>query len=75
MKQMITERYLREEDFGKLCRNCINKKYHINLERKDCIYEIYSHACGDCGEMKHIVKGITFSARRKLLCGKRISKT
>lgn len=68
---MITMACLRAEAFGTLCRRCINEKYQIQLERKDCIYMHYSYQCMSCKEVSHIVTGITLSARWKLLAGKK----
>lgn len=67
---MVTMKYLRQQELGKLCRNCINRKYGIKLERSDCIYEGFSYTCAECKETKHIVVGIKMRARWKLLRGK-----
>lgn len=55
-------RYL-ERDLGNICRECLNKKYNIRLQPKDCDYEEYPHMCHKCGEVKIIVCEIRFIKR------------
>ncbi|MGN0465791.1 MAG: hypothetical protein ACI4F9_05490 [Lachnospiraceae bacterium] len=59
-------RRLRKEDFGELCRKCINEKYHINLQPEDCYYCIYKYECSQCKKVKNIVFDIGFLSRWKL---------
>lgn len=51
---------------GKLCRDCINESYDIQLSRKDCLYWMYPAACKCCGEVKNIVTGIDPLSRWKI---------
>lgn len=55
------------KSIGNSCRSCINKKYHVKLERKDCIYEYYPRMCPECNKVKNIVKDINFWSKIKLM--------
>ena len=50
-----------------ICRKCINKVYHANLEPEDCHYFIYPHRCPRCGNMRNIVVGFRLRGRAKML--------
>jgi len=45
------------------CRSCLNRKYGLKLQPKDCIYEHYPYVCPKCGEVKNIVKNIKLLRR------------
>jgi len=49
-----------------VCRRCINRFYKVDLEPKDCRYEVYPHTCASCGSVSHIVDGFSMSGRLKL---------
>ena len=50
-----------------LCRRCIARKYHVDLQPMDCKYEIYPSVCDCCDTVHNIVIGLNGSGRRKLL--------
>ena len=52
-----------------ICRRCINKRYHVNLQPKDCHYADmgFVKVCPRCRQEHHIVEGLTFSGRIKTL--------
>ena len=53
--------------YGRICRSCINRIYHVKLQQKDCVYGThFLEQCARCGEMKHIVVGFSLSGQRKL---------
>lgn len=53
---------------GNVCRRCINRKYHANLKKRDCVYGIgYPGVCGGCGTVQNIVTGLRLSGKIKLL--------
>lgn len=54
---------LLKKDLGNICRVCLNKKYGLNLQPKHCIYDIYPGLCGECNNVKNIVRDIHFSKR------------
>lgn len=56
-------------DFGRpVCRRCINKRYHVNLQPQDFQYqEPYPRLCPNCKEVHHIVSGLSFTGKVKLL--------
>lgn len=68
---MISYKYLKKEDLGHLCRECLNNRYGLKLKRNNCLYNYYPGQCTNCGEMKHIVKDIILTSRWKLLFGRR----
>lgn len=51
---------------GVVCRRCINKYYRVNLEPRDCRYEMYPHTCTSCGSVRNIVDGFNMSGKVKL---------
>lgn len=53
---MVTVTGIEKAFGGRICRYCINSRYGMKLERKDCRYEKYSDICPSCGEWRHIVK-------------------
>ncbi len=65
---MITKKQI-VADLGMTCRTCLNRKYHLRLETKDCVYKRYLYPCSMCGEIKHIVLDISWIAGLKLLSG------
>ena len=56
-------------DFGgSVCRRCINKQYHLDLQPRDCRYQDpYPRLCPNCKEMHHIVGGFSFTGKLKTL--------
>ena len=48
------------------CRECLNNRFHIRLQRKDCCYWYYLSRCAYCGEAKNIVVRLNFWGRVKL---------
>ncbi len=60
-----------EEMGGSVCRRCINARYHVSLEPKDCSYALYKGICKTCGEMHHIVNSFSFFGKLKMLFAKR----
>lgn len=71
LKRMVEYKYLKSEEMGHLCRECLNHRHGLNLKRQDCVYGYYSGQCERCGKMKHIVIAISLKARWKLLFGKK----
>lgn len=65
---MVRKKQLKN-DFGKMCRACLNNKYHLHLEPRDCLYTRYSYPCPVCGEVKRTVRDISRIAGLKLLFG------
>ena len=51
---------------GKLCRECINQKYGLQLRRRDCQYWMAVSYCECCGQPKNIVMNIALFSRWKL---------
>lgn len=52
---------------GTLCRQCINKLYHLNLQPYDCKYFFYPTTCSSCMDVCNIITGLTVTGRLKLL--------
>lgn len=53
---------------GGICRRCLNRVCHVNLERTDCVYgNPYPMCCPRCGEMHNIVTDLRFTGRIKLM--------
>lgn len=52
-----------------ICRRCINKRYHVNLQPQDCHYGYmgFMRECPRCRQGHHIVDGLSFSGRIKTL--------
>lgn len=71
LKKMVGYKYLKQEELGHLCRECLNRKHGLKLKRQDCVYGYYSGQCVRCGKMKHIVIDISLKSRWKLLFGKK----
>lgn len=44
-----------KKDLGGICRECLNKKYDLSLERKDCNYAHFPYVCDNCRNVKNIV--------------------
>ncbi len=59
--QKITSRY-----GDCICRECINKRYDLNLTSKDCIFG-YTYKCRVCQQPKRVVVGFTPSGKLKTL--------
>ncbi|MBQ6839498.1 MAG: hypothetical protein IJO45_02270 [Oscillospiraceae bacterium] len=49
-----------------LCRECINVQTGARLIPRDCRYWHYPAPCSCCGEIRHIVTGVTLTGRWKL---------
>jgi len=65
---MMTENAVFQNAGGNICRRCINRKYHTNLKRSDCLYGIgYPCVCASCGTVQNIVTGLRLLGRIKLL--------
>ena len=45
------------------CRRCINQKYNIHLKRSDVVVLQMMYPCARCGEMKHPVHAVKWTAR------------
>ncbi len=59
---MLTVKRIKKRFGGNVCRQCINKTYHIHLRHKNCIYALpFPALCQCCREMKNIVTGLRFS--------------
>ena len=56
---MVTITDIEKTFGGRICRHCINSRYGLKLERKDCRYMKHSDICPACGERRHIVKRLT----------------
>ena len=50
-----------------VCRRCINKKFKVNLEPKDCRCWMYPGECSVCGEVHNIVTERSPSGKMKML--------
>ncbi len=48
------------------CRHCINEKYGLNLQPRDCRYWHYLSECSHCKEVHNIVTDLTLSGIFKL---------
>ena len=65
---MMTEKAVFQNAGGDICRRCINRKYHTNLKRSDCLYGIpFPRVCTSCGAVQNIVTGLRMSGKIKLL--------
>ena len=60
----------RQQALGKLCRDCINQQYGVNVERKECYYLPNPYPCRCCGEMRYIVNELSFAGRCKIVIKK-----
>ncbi len=69
---MVTITGIEKAFGGRICRYCINSRYGMKLERKDCRYEKYSDICPACKERKHIVKRLTLRGYLRGIGRKRI---
>lgn len=49
---------LRKKALGHTCRRCINEKYHLKLERKNCMYARRPGMCTRCRQARNIVIGV-----------------
>ncbi len=49
------------------CRRCINKKFDVRLEPKDCIYLENEDYCSYCKNIRHIVVGLKMSGKIKMM--------
>lgn len=67
----MTYEYLKKNILGKCCRSCINKKYKIKLEPKDCIYMEYQYECQNCKKLQNIVLEVRGISRYKVWFGKK----
>ena len=64
-------KYFKKYALGKQCRACINREYGVQLIQKDCLYWLYPAECKCCGQIRHIVMGITPMSRWKIWLKKR----
>ena len=63
---MLSAAVIRRRFGDNICRRCINKKYHVQLEPVDCRYG-YTHVCPCCKLSRNIVIGFTASGHAKML--------
>ena len=63
---MLSANAIRKKYGDYICRRCINKKYHVQLEPKDCVYG-YLYKCRCCGQERNIVVGFTPSGHARML--------
>lgn len=65
---MVTKKRLRK-DLDRICRACLNDKYSLRLEPQDCYYKQYPYlcTCQTCGNARHIVSRLRWTANLKLL--------
>ncbi len=49
------------------CRRCINTRFKVHLEPKDCVYGYYMGCCSSCKRMHHIVLDLRLSGKLKTL--------
>lgn len=68
---MVAYKYLKREEMGHLCRECLNRRHGLRLKREDCVYAYYPGQCASCGKMKHIVIDVALTSRWKLLLGRK----
>ena len=65
---MATMRTIRDSLGTSVCRRCINDYFNVNLEPGDCRYDgEYLQFCQVCEQMRHIVVGLSFSGKLKLM--------
>lgn len=58
---------IHEQLGNNVCRRCINRTFHVNLEPPDCSYAMYPSPCSACGNVHNIVIGLRRSGKLKLL--------
>lgn len=63
---MIHYRHMKNQDFGKTCRRCINARWGTHLKMEDCLYLPFAAPCSRCEQIRNIVAGLRFSGRWKL---------
>jgi len=56
----------REIRSDKMCRNCINRRYGLSLQREHCDYWQYPGKCASCGEVRNIVANVVLWHRWRL---------
>ncbi len=56
----------RHAALGKLCRECLNQKYGLQLKRYECRYRIIPTFCDGCVQPKNIVTDIEVYSRWKI---------
>lgn len=64
---MANMKKINEKLGSNVCRRCINKKFNVSLEPKDCSYWMYPNQCSVCGEVHNIVTGLSSSGKMKML--------
>lgn len=47
--------YIKEREFGRSCRRCINDVNALSLKTEDCVYLPYPAVCAHCAQMQNIV--------------------
>ena len=49
-----------------ICRRCLNRRYNVNLQPKDC-REFYSGICPRCKEYHRLIVSLTATGKLKML--------
>jgi len=63
---MTDVRKIRARFGGSICRRCINRAYHVNLQPSECRYS-YPQRCPVCGQERNLVLDVSHTGRWKLL--------
>ena len=63
-----------EYPYMHICRDCMNRRYHLNLDRKECYYLDSPAQCKICGQVRKIVVDIKVTAKIKKWFRDRFSK-
>jgi len=63
---MISLEPVRKRFGDYICRRCLNEKYNVNLESRDCKYGYYA-VCPVCHQERHIVAALNTSGKMKML--------
>ena len=61
---MLSNREIANQNY---CRSGLNKTYCTHVKRSDVVVLQMVYPCARCGEMKHIVHAVKWSAQWKLL--------
>jgi len=63
---MFIMRRIHDQYGDNICRRCINKRFHVDLQQEDCLYG-YMYKCPGCKQGRQIVVGLTLSGKLKTL--------
>ena len=64
---MLTTRSVKKRFGSRLCRDCMNREYGVDLRRRDVFYVYSDKECPYCYANKHLVRGFKPSGLVKML--------